>query len=105
MDGRRTGGSSGLDDLVLIEVGLADGLAFKKHNLVRHFREERTNVVGGADGHGWVAGLVASTEDSACDFPTVCDQDLDTHPSLFFLRFPVGWALFEERGEPFLPFL
>ena len=91
--------------MVLIEVGLTDGLAFEKHNFVRHLGEERTNVVGGANGHGWMARLVASAEDSARDFPTVCDQDLDTHPSLFFLRFPVGRALFEERGQPFLPFL
>ena len=32
-------------------------------------------------------------------------EDLDAHPSLFFLRFPVGRALFEERGQPFLPLL
>ena len=89
MDGGGAGIECGLDDLLLVEVGFSDGLAFEHDHLVGHFREQAARIVGCADGHRGVAGFLACAENPTRNFTTVGHQDVDCNPSSFRFRLPV----------------
>ena len=89
VDGGGAGIECGLDDLLLVEVGFSDGLAFEHDHQVGHFREQAARIVGCADGHRGVAGFLACAENPTRNFTTVGHQDVDCNPSSFRFRLPV----------------